>query len=561
MKTKHNKKILVSDANYNHTLGIVRSLTKAGYHVDCIGSRLSVCYFSKYLNKIAFDEKKFNEENINEFLEFLSISRYQYFIPIGAKSVYLTNKFRDNISKYTIIEIAPSESISLCLKKDKLVSYAKGIGIPVPETYLFNNYQDFLNKKKSIIFPVITKSSVELNKLDVNYHSNIFELDNYLFLNQNITGQILIQEKITGEGIGFFAIYESGKLKRYFMHRRLREIPLTGGSSTLAESYFNNSIYNYGKSLLDSLNWHGVAMVEFKYSRSKNDYYLMEVNPKFWGSHDLAISSGVNFAKEYVSLKKGLDSNYIETYNLDNKYQWPDLDFKTSFKNPRIFIRVLLDLINPKIKNNISLLDLNPTLYRIALLILLPILKLTGLYNFFGRVYRIGLKNTLVRNFTEFSGIPIPNYTFIDNQISIGMQHKYLGKLVLKLYNHNAILNLRSEFDDKKRFLNLKFYKQIKLDEFKAPSINQLMEGSEFINDVIKNNGRIYIHCREGVSRAPLFACSYLIRYRGLGVRESINYIKRKRIFINILPCQLHILNKFYTYIKSINVKTKVSHK
>ena len=50
------------------------------------------------------------------------------------------------------------------------------------------------------------------------------------------------------------------------------------------------------------LKWHGVAMVEFKKKFLTNKLYLMEINPKFWGSHDLAIASGINFAKEYISI-------------------------------------------------------------------------------------------------------------------------------------------------------------------------------------------------------------------------------------------------------------------
>ena len=42
-------------------------------------------------------------------------------------------------------------------------------------------------------------------------------------------------------------------------------------------------------------------MLEFKFF--KGNYYLIEANPKFWGSLDLAIASGVNFPLILINSK------------------------------------------------------------------------------------------------------------------------------------------------------------------------------------------------------------------------------------------------------------------
>ena len=77
------KRILVSDGEYLHTLGIVRSLSIEGYLVDCIGKNYCLSRFSKYLNKVVFEEEIFREEDsIHIFLKFLSNSNYDFFIPI-----------------------------------------------------------------------------------------------------------------------------------------------------------------------------------------------------------------------------------------------------------------------------------------------------------------------------------------------------------------------------------------------------------------------------------------------------------------------------------------------
>ena len=82
----------------------------------------------------------------------------------------------------------------------------------------------------------------------------------------------MIQEYIQGSGYGFFAIYENGNLKEFFMHKRIRENPITGGSSVCAKSIYEPKLFRYGKDLLDKLNWHGVAMVEFKKDSKSGKY-------------------------------------------------------------------------------------------------------------------------------------------------------------------------------------------------------------------------------------------------------------------------------------------------
>ena len=53
-----------------------------------------------------------------------------------------------------------------------------------------------------------------------------------------------------------------------------------------------------------ALAWHGVAMVECKRT-PEGDFVLMEINAKFWGSHDLALAAGVNFPGDLVALLEG----------------------------------------------------------------------------------------------------------------------------------------------------------------------------------------------------------------------------------------------------------------
>jgi predicted ATP-grasp superfamily ATP-dependent carboligase len=48
-------------------------------------------------------------------------------------------------------------------------------------------------------------------------------------------------------------------------------------------------------SLLAATKYRGLVEVEFKYDARDGNYYLLDVNPRVWGWHTLAIRAGVDF--------------------------------------------------------------------------------------------------------------------------------------------------------------------------------------------------------------------------------------------------------------------------
>ena len=106
-------------------------------------------------------------------------------------------------------------------------------------------------------------------------------------------------------------------------------------------------------------------------------------------------------------------------------------------------------------------------------------------------------------------------------------------------------LNVRSEFSYE-NFIEHNFYlKHIPVDEYSNPSFKNLNDGADYINYAKTKNAKIYVHCREGISRAACFVMAYLIKYRGLSYQKAINQIKKRRYFINILKNQVIAIKDF----------------
>jgi len=108
-----------------------------------------------------------------------------------------------------------------------------------------------------------------------------------------------------------------------FTHRRLREKVESGGTSTLREHQPNPVIEEMAHKLLSSLGWHGLAMVEFKYSPTTRQGWLIEINPRLWGSLHLAISAGVEFPYLlYLAATEGPNAAREYQSRAEVKYPW-----------------------------------------------------------------------------------------------------------------------------------------------------------------------------------------------------------------------------------------------
>lgn len=539
-------KVLLSDGDYKHTLGIARSLSSLGHQVDCIGSSAAVCAASRAVARVVLPSAELNDLGLERFLAVCRANAYDLFIPIGGSAVDFTSRNFERIREVVLVILPSRDSIATCLDKWATLSLCAKVGVPAPRSWFFSDYTEFASATVTYQYPMVVKGSSELDKTPTQYVNNDAELDGAVRVYRGRRFPIL-QSYVSGVGVGFFALYKEGQLLRYFMHKRLRENPPTGGAATCAISIYDSNLLYYGRRLLDSLSWHGVAMVEFKLNEKTGELHLMEINPKFWGSHDLAIASGANFAQGLTEIASGQFDQLPDQYRVGVRFQWPlDGDVEQVGGNPSSLLPVLRDLFDPRVRKNIHLTDPVPSLVGLKRLCGLPY---HATRRFFFKHYirskRIGIGGAVVRGLTEWSGLPWLFYSRVTNHLYVGMQHGRWGRDYLVFRGFTHLLSLRSEFDDETSGVRLGVYLRIPIDEYEAPTLEDLKLGSFFIFNGVQSGGKVYIHCREGVSRAPLFAAAYLVRYHGQSVEGALSMVAKHRFFVNILPNQLAILNDF----------------
>ncbi len=205
------------------------------------------------------------------------------------------------------------ESFRRATDKAAVLSLADGLGISVPPQWTLSGKPGEAREIPRERFPVVVKPSRSVvgsegkrYKVGVRYANSPDQLDRLLEEFGPVAGPFLVQAKLEGPGIGVFLLRWDGKLVASFAHRRIREKPPSGGVSVCCESIVGPAgLVAQSASLLEAINWHGVAMIEYKHDIRSGRTYLMEINPRFWGSLQLAIDAGIDFPWYLTQLALG----------------------------------------------------------------------------------------------------------------------------------------------------------------------------------------------------------------------------------------------------------------
>lgn len=115
----------------------------------------------------------------------------------------------------------------------------------------------------------------------------------------------LVQEYVPGAGRGYYAVAFNGEPLLEFTHERITEYDPAGGASLAARGpILDPRLFKLGRGVVELLKWTGPIMVETRFVAETGEYFVMEINPKFWGSLDLPVSLGYHFpailAKAYT---------------------------------------------------------------------------------------------------------------------------------------------------------------------------------------------------------------------------------------------------------------------
>jgi len=351
MKNKKGN-MLILRSNYQKAYPIIKSLSKANYNIiACVDKENSITKseaISMHVHKII----NITNPNINEkvyvknILKIVKKSNIDMIIPVGFIDFQICSKYKDILEKKCIVPIENYDSFKKVTNKYTLQNIAEKFDVKYPRTLLPERsskirFDEFISE---VGMPIVLKGVSDASK--PTFLSN---KENIEKLYSKLPKEIILQEFIHGRGCGYFVFSHNGDIKTEFMHKRLFEASPLGGPSVKAIPLHDEKLRKIGRRIVKKLDWTGVMMVEFKKEAETGEYYLIEINPKFWGSLELSYKNGINFplsmVEYYMEGKNIKQNSYSEL-----PFSWYTLSLSSySTYGPKIVFEAMKKTLNKNI--------------------------------------------------------------------------------------------------------------------------------------------------------------------------------------------------------------------
>jgi predicted ATP-grasp superfamily ATP-dependent carboligase len=289
-----------------HSLAAARNLAKHGVPVCVLDSGVCVARFSRYVRHFLRCPSADDEARLIEFLlqigQDIDMNNWVVF-PSTDDSVRILAQHWDRLSERCILTTQPWSVIKFVYDKRLTHQLAVKLGVPVPETHNPSSSDELLSL--SLDFPVVLKPAISKRFMAATkkkaYRADDRQqlIDFYETMAAVIDpSEILIQEFIPGGAeslFSFVGFFKDGAPVAGFSARRPRQHPMEfGRASTYVEVVNVAELETLATRLLKGIAYSGLAEVEFMYDSKHARFELLEVNPRIWGWHSIAVRAGLD---------------------------------------------------------------------------------------------------------------------------------------------------------------------------------------------------------------------------------------------------------------------------
>ncbi len=230
-------------------------------------------------------------------------------VPIREEDVWALSKYRSAFAPH-VTPLWPSvETLRSVYDRVRLMEVTEATGVSVPETQPLDEVDDW--NREQIVKPryaILTADYVSaLDPAEIVHPGSVQFLEpgrkpDRESLSEEMGHVPIVQEYVPGSEYALWALYDDGDVVSTCHKRQLRGYSYAGNTSVARKTADVPELEEAGRAVLDALDWHGPASVQFKRNAETGEFVLLEVNPRFWVSLECARQAGVDFAFHYWQL-------------------------------------------------------------------------------------------------------------------------------------------------------------------------------------------------------------------------------------------------------------------
>lgn len=308
---------VVTDIHYRMSLALIRDLAQAGVRVVC-------CERAEVPAPLGF-RSKYSARNVTLPAEGWLDALYTLcgeltredqarpaLLPVGAVTLAALAAEQERFAAVCGLCIPTRSQLDTFNSKESVARLGERLGIPVPRAFAPAEGERPADFFPRIPLPCVVKplcgEKFGLSAVQRYVIARTPEAGAEAFARFcGLTGTPpLVQEYLTGGGLGCSVLAEEGAVRAALCHRRVREYPVTGGPSSCCVRVDRPDLEEYAARLVRETGYTGLAMFEFK-EGADGQARLLEVNPRVWGTFPLtrASRSGIPLLWHTLSLNRG----------------------------------------------------------------------------------------------------------------------------------------------------------------------------------------------------------------------------------------------------------------
>ncbi len=318
-------KVLITSANTRVAYSICCSLAQSGYEVYA-GDRtkFTMTGVSRYCKGTMVYPSPFTEQEkfIDTISNFMQENEIDILIPV-LEETFTCLKFKVFLERSGVSFLLPEYEKALKLhSKDSLTALANELNLDTPQSFELEEILRSSENIEKLPFPVIIKPKQGGGGWGMTRIYSCEEFKNQIENHDYLASNYIVQELVEGQLIGACAIYHKGKYIIADSYKSTTVYPLLVGQPTTRLSHDYPQALEAVKKMLDYLEWNGVCEIDFIVDENKNKSYLIDANPRFWGSIKQNIAAGVDYPLYYALLAKNCEDFLANDATIGTRTRW-----------------------------------------------------------------------------------------------------------------------------------------------------------------------------------------------------------------------------------------------
>jgi len=304
-------RVLILDGHSAAALAITRSAGQAGHWVAVGANRriFAATKLSRYCRTeldypVSTDDA---DAFVNSILGFVRSHSIDLIIPVTDWTMGPLSAQRGRFKGLCRIVMPSKTAFEIASDKYRTIRLAESLDVAVPKTHLVESAAD-LSKCGQIRFPAVVKDRYSVrwsgNRAvfgSVAYAYSSSDLEDNVGQRLRAAGDVLVQEFVSGIGIGFSCFVAEGRVCLPFQWQRIREADPRGSASSARKSIpLDKLLVSLSGRLVTEIGFEGIAMVEYK-KTTDGRLILMEINGRPWGSMGLPVACGVDYPRHVIN--------------------------------------------------------------------------------------------------------------------------------------------------------------------------------------------------------------------------------------------------------------------